>query len=101
MDLIGHWYYHLPNYILAVLIYTLLGRFVLGMFVPEGWPNYIWRAFQTLTQPVLVGTRFITPAAIPSVWLPLVGVLWLMTVRVAFTLVMGAHGLVPELPIAR
>ncbi|MGE4221162.1 MAG: YggT family protein [Alphaproteobacteria bacterium] len=101
MDLIGHWYYHLPNYALAVFIYTLLGRFILGMFVPEEWPNYIWQAFKALTRPVLLGIRFITPAAVPVIWLPLIGVFWLTTLRVGFTLVMAAHGLVPVLPVAR
>ncbi len=101
MDLIGYWYYHLPNYVLAVLIYTLLGRFILGMFVPDEWPNYIWQAFKTLTQPVIRGTRTITPAVIPMVWLPLIGVFWLTALRVGFTLVMAAHDLVPALPITR
>ena len=33
---LSFWYYHLPNFVLAALMYTLLGRVVLGMFVdPE------------------------------------------------------------------
>ncbi len=34
--LLTHWYFHLPNFILAALMYTLLGRALLGLIVgPE------------------------------------------------------------------
>ncbi len=58
-DIWTYWYFHIPNFVLAALVYTLIGRFVLGFFVPENWDNYIWRAFRRLTDPVVqvVGSR--------------------------------------------
>lgn len=80
--LIAYWYYHLPNYLLAVLIWTLLGRFLLGLFVPEDWDNYIWRFFRAVTDPVLRATRAITPSFMVEGLLPLVAVFWLVVLRI-------------------
>ena len=49
-DVWNYGYFHIPNFILAALFYTLIGRLVLGMFVPEDWNNYLWRAFRRLTR---------------------------------------------------
>ena len=46
-----YWYFHIPNFVLAAVMYTLLGRLVLGFFVPENWDNYIWRGFKRVTDP--------------------------------------------------
>ena len=40
-DVWSYWYFQVPNFVLAALVYTLLGRFVLGFFVPADWDNYI------------------------------------------------------------
>lgn len=80
--LIDYWYFHVPNYILAALIWTLLGRFVLGFFVPPQWDNYIWQAFRRLTDPVLAVTRAITPSFMVEGLLPLVAVFWLIVLRI-------------------
>ena len=45
------------DYLFAALIYTMLGRFVLGLFVPPEWDNYIWRFFRRVTDPVLAVAR--------------------------------------------
>ena len=47
------WYYHLPNFVLAALMYTLLGRALLGLIVAPDSSNYIWRFFCRLTDPVV------------------------------------------------
>ena len=47
------WYFQLPNFVLAVVMYTMLGRAVLGLFVEPNSKNYIWRAFCAITDPVL------------------------------------------------
>ena len=78
----SYWYFHIPNYILAVLIWTLVGRFLLGLFVPAGWPNYIWQFFRRLTDPVLAATRRITPSFMVEGLLPLVAVFWLIVLRI-------------------
>lgn len=92
-----YWYFHLPNYLLAVLLYTLLGRFVLGLMVPPDSSNYIWRFFRRLTDPVLAATGFITPRFIGPFLLPLVGVFWLTVLRIALLAGLFAAGLAPRL----
>lgn len=81
--LLGYWYYHLPNYVLAALIWTLVARFFLGLFVPAEWDNYIWRFFCRFTDPVLRATSMITPSFMVHALLPLVAVFWLVVARVA------------------
>ena len=49
----AYWYYHLPNFVLAALMYTLLGRVLLGLIVEPDSPNYIWRFFCRITDPVV------------------------------------------------
>ena len=90
-----YWYFHIPNFVLAALVYTLLGRFVLGFFVPADWDNYIWRAFTRLTDPVLLAVGYVTPAVVPHRVIVLFSVLWLTLARVALALILAAMGLLP------
>jgi YggT family protein len=91
-----YWYFHLPNYLLAALLYTLLGRFVLGFMVPPDSSNYIWRFFRKLTDPVVAATGFITPRFIGPFLLPLVGMFWLTVLRVGLLIALFAIGLAPQ-----
>lgn len=91
-----YWYFHLPNYVLAVLLYTLLGRFLLSFILPPDSSNYIWRFFCRLTDPVLAATGVITPRFIAPFLLPLVGAFWLGVLRVALLIAMLAAGLNPQ-----
>ena len=88
-----HWYFHLPNYTLAVLVYTLLGRFVLSLLLSPDTKNYIHRWFVRLTDPVLRIVRPLTPALVPQPLLPLVGVVWLTLLRVALLILFLRTGL--------
>lgn len=91
----AYWYFHVPNFILAALVYTFMGRLALSFFVPDHWDNYIWRAFKRLTEPVLVVVRFVTPSILPNVVVLVFSILWLMVARVAFAMGLGALGLLP------
>jgi len=87
------WYFHLPNFILAALMYTLLGRAVLGLIVAPDSSNYIWRFFCRLTDPVVTVVAHVTPKAVAPVVVWLFGVVWLFWLRVLLLyafLVMGA-----------
>lgn len=84
-----------PIYLLAVLMWTMLGRFVLGLFVPENWDNYIWRFFRRLTDPVLALVRPITPGFMVEALLPLVAVFWLLVARIAWWFLMFSLGWTP------
>lgn len=91
----AYWYFHAPNFVMAALGYTLMGRLVLGFFVPEDWDNYIWRAFRQLTDPVVAVVAWGTPALAPHRLIVIFSILWLLVARVAFALILGAAGLMP------
>ena len=74
----------IPNYLLAALMYTLLGRFVLSFLFPADSRNYIFRAFVRLTDPVLALVRLITPAAVPHPVLLIFAAIWMLVLRIVF-----------------
>ena len=52
-NFLSYWYYYLPDYALAVLMYTVLGRAALSLFLDANSQNYIWRFFCNVTDPVV------------------------------------------------
>lgn len=92
---LAYWYFHIPNFVLAAVMYTLIGRLALGLFVPANWDNYIFRAFVRITEPAVTAVRFITPQALPMQVVMLFGVLWLLVLRIIFFIVMNNAGLAP------
>ncbi len=95
--LLDHWIFHVPNYLLAILMYMALGRFVLSFLFPRNAPNVLFRAFVTITEPAVRPVRFITPAAVPHRIVLLFTFLWIFLLRVAFFMVMAANNLIPPL----
>lgn len=95
-DLLPYWYYHLPNFILAALMYTLLGRALLGLIVQPESTNYIWRFFCRITDPVVALLENVTPRATAPVVLWLFGFVWLFWMRVLLLNVFLAFGAVPR-----
>jgi YggT family protein len=91
----GQWYFHLPNFILAALMYTLLGRAVLGLIFEPAASNYIWRFFCLITDPVVTAVALVTPKATAPVVIWLFGVVWLFWLRYAFGLTFRLLGLIP------
>jgi uncharacterized protein YggT (Ycf19 family) len=90
-----YWYFHLPNIVLAALMYTLLGRFALSfIFEPES-RNYIWRAFIRLTDPVVKAVAVVTPRAVPPLLVLLLAFVWLFALRAAFLVALLAVGAAP------
>jgi YggT family protein len=89
-SLITYWYFHLPNFVLAVVMYTLLARVVLGLFVDANSPNYIWRFFCRLTDPVVAAIALVTPKATAPV------VVWLFWLRVGLLYLFLLLGAVPR-----
>jgi YggT family protein len=80
--LLASWYFQAPNFLLAALMYTLLGRVMLGFIVEPDSPNYIWRFFCRFTDPVVAAIALVTPKATVPVVLWLFGVVWLFWLRV-------------------
>jgi YggT family protein len=92
----AYWYYHVPNFIMAMLMYTLLGRVLLGLIVQPDSSNYIWRFFCRLTDPVVAAFEHVTPKAAVPVIVWLFAFVWLFWIRVAFHLTLLSFGLVPR-----
>jgi hypothetical protein len=89
-------YFHLPNYALAVLFWTLIGRFMFGLFLRPDSPNYIYRWFRRLTDWLMPAVRFITPSIVPPLALAPVAAFWVSLVRVAYFVVLYSAGLAPR-----
>ncbi len=95
--LITYWYFHLPNFVLAALMYTLLGRVILGLVVDPDSKNYIWRFFCRITDPVIAVLAWVTPKATVPVVLWLFAVVWLFWLRVLLLNIFLYFGAVPPL----
>ena len=96
ISFLSFWYFHIPNYVLATLMYTLLGRALLSLFIEPDSSNYIWRFFCWLTDPVIRLIALVTPKAAPPIILWLFGVVWLFWLRVGLLQVFLLLGAVPK-----
>jgi len=95
-SLLTYWYFHLPNFVLAALMYTLLGRVVLGLILDPASTNYIWRFFCRVTDPVVAAVAAVTPRAAAPVVVWLFGVVWLFWLRVLLLYLFLLLGAVPK-----
>jgi YggT family protein len=93
--LLTYWYFYLPDYVLAVLMYTVLGRVALSLFLDPDSQNYIWRFFCSVTDPVVAAVGHVTPKAAPPVILWLFSFVWLFWVRFALRIAYANLGLLP------
>jgi uncharacterized protein YggT (Ycf19 family) len=95
-SLATYWYFHLPNFVLAALMYTMLGRVLLGLMVDADSPNYIWRFFCRITDPVVAAVAIVTPKVTPPVVVWLFGFVWLFWLRVALHYTLLLFNLAPR-----
>ncbi len=91
----SYWYLHLPNFVLAAVMYTVIGRLVLGFFVPENWDNFIWRGFRLVTDPAVRTVRYVTPDILAQPVVLVFTALWLMALRVGYFVLLFSAGLTP------
>jgi uncharacterized protein YggT (Ycf19 family) len=87
------WYFHLPNFVLAVVMYTMLGRALLGLFLEHDSKNYIWRGFCAITDPFLKVFALVTPKAAAPVVQWLFGFVWMFWLRVALLVLFFSLGI--------
>jgi uncharacterized protein YggT (Ycf19 family) len=98
--LLQYWYFHLPNFIIAAVMYSVLGRLILLFFAPPDWKNYIWRAFVRITEPAVRLVRFVTPAELPDVLVLIFAFFWLMAARLALLALLASLNLLPTVAVA-
>lgn len=96
---ITYWYFHIPNLALAALIYTLLGRYLLGLFFRSNSEAVILKVFRSITDPVLNGVRAITPAIVPNGLVMVFAIAWLMAARMFWFLTCVAAGMRPSVGV--
>jgi YggT family protein len=91
---VAFWAFHVPNFALAALMYTLLGRVLLGLILNPDSSNYIWRFFCRITDPVVAVVAAATPRAAAPVIIWLFGVVWLFWLRVVWLHIFLLLGLI-------
>lgn len=94
-----YWWFHLPNLVLAALMYTVIGRFVLSFIFDPDSKNYIWRFFVRITDPIVSLVGYVTPRAVPPLVVLLFAVVWLFAARVALLLLVAMIGAVPTMGV--
>ncbi|HYG88965.1 MAG TPA: YggT family protein [Azospirillum sp.] len=97
---LGYLPFWIVTYVLSVVGWTCLGRFLLSFFVPPDSTLYIWRAFRLLTDWVVRAVAVITPRMVPPILLAPIAAIWVFLVRAVASLAMLAAGMVPTLGVA-
>ena len=89
----AHWYFHIPNLVLAALMYTIAGRYVLELLFSRQPDAVILRAFRSVTDPPVKFVRAVTPAIVPNGLVIVFTVVWLMAARLFWFLTCIAAGM--------
>jgi YggT family protein len=97
-SLIQHWWFHLPNLLLAAMIYTVIGRYILEL-VFGGKDVVIVNVFRSVTDPVIKLVRLITPAVVPNGVVIVFTLMWLMAARMLWFLTAVAAGMSPSVGV--
>ena len=92
-----HWYFHLPNLVMAALTYSLVGRYILELLFSKKPNAVIVKVFRQVTAPVVTGVRFITPAIVPDGLVLVFAIVWLTVTRMFLYLTIIAMGVKPFL----
>lgn len=91
------WTFQVPNLLIAMAMYSVLGRFVLSLIFPIGSDVVIVRVFEQVTEPFVWLVRMITPEIVPERVIYLFTILWLFALRIGLYVVMRMYGLVPSI----
>lgn len=90
------WLYHGPNLLLAAMLYTLIGRYLLSLLFKPDSDKVIWRVFAQITDPVLGAVRAITPALVPNGLVMIATIFWLVILRMLWLLIAAMFGFLPK-----
>ncbi|MCC0006608.1 MAG: hypothetical protein H6876_00560 [Hyphomicrobiaceae bacterium] len=89
----AYWWYHAPNLVLAALIYTVIGRYILELVFSKKQDAVMLGVFRTLTDPVVRIVRTITPQIVPPGLVVVFTVFWIMALRLFWFLTAVAYGM--------
>lgn len=85
----AYWYYHVPNLVLAALIYLLAARFLLALVSAD---NAVARLLAASTRPIVAVVGALTPRIVPLPLVILFAIAWLAAIRVALFVAVSATG---------
>lgn len=88
-----YWWYHVPNLLMAAMIYTLIGRYLLELFFARKQDAVMLKVFRTLTDPLVKLVRFITPRIVPDGIVVVASVMWMMAARMFWFLTALTYGM--------
>jgi YggT family protein len=89
---LAHWYYHVPDLVLAALIWLLIARLLVWPLAGAAGTNVAFRVLRSLTDPVLAGVGAVTPRLVPPALVILCAAAWLLAARIMLFLVVSATG---------
>lgn len=92
---LAHWWFHIPNLLMAALIYSLIGRYLLELFFGAESKAVIVAVFRAVTDPFLKVVRWITPAIVPNGLVVVFAIAWLVAGRLFWFLTAVAAGMRP------
>ncbi|PPD14681.1 MAG: YggT family protein [Methylobacterium sp.] len=90
------WLYNGPNMVISILLYTLIGRYMLSLFFRPQSELVIWRVFCQVTDPVLHAVRAITPRIVAPGLVMIFAVFWLIILRILWLLIAVMYGFLPQ-----
>jgi hypothetical protein len=93
---VAFWLYNGPNMLLSILLYMLIGRYILALMFRMQSDLVIWRVFCQITDPVLHTVRAITPALVPPGLVMVFSVFWLLMLRILWLLAAALFGFLPS-----
>ncbi len=88
-----YWWFHVPNLLMAAMIYTLIGRYLLELFFAKKPDAVILKVFRRVTDPFVKLVRLVTPAVVPNGLIVVFSVAWLMAARMLWFLTAVAFGM--------
>jgi len=89
----AYWWFHIPNLLMAALIYSLIGRYLLELFFAKKQDAVILKVFRSITDPVVGLVRHITPAIVPDGLTIVFTIFWLMAARMFWFLTAVTYGM--------
>jgi hypothetical protein len=89
---LAHWYYHVPDLILAALTWLLVARLVLDLLPGTGSNNLLVRLAVGVTDPIVRGVGYVTPRVVPSLLVIACAAAWLVAARIALFVAVSARG---------
>ena|GEM_PF-1573799 len=91
-----HLLFHLINYAMAAVMYTMVGQSILGVFIGFYSNFFVMRFFRKITDPFVRLFSVVTPRFLVPPLVPLYLAFILLVLRIGFTLIMLNMGMAPR-----